>query len=268
MSYHKLEEGTRWGSRPPTQRGDSSSSPEAEEIARRIRALQQNLLRSRKQIELLGTRHDSKEHRHKLRQLVHQVMNEAKDTEKLIAKLSDHQPGASREQQSQTRLQQQRLAKDFLDLYAEFRAVQTEAHEKENQFELNPKPFAHRSLVGSELDDENNRQLLMEEESKQLEFEDIEDRLQMQTNILDDREDSIRDIEHEIGLVNEVFKDLANLVEDQGMVIDHIEQNIVDTLQQSKDGTRDVHIAARHQRASRKKMCVILVILVIVFAVM
>ncbi|KAE8665703.1 Syntaxin-22 [Hibiscus syriacus] len=44
--------------------------------------------------------------------------------------------------------------------------------------------------------------------------------------ITDEREQGIREIEEQIGQVNDIFKDLAVLVHDQGVVIDDISSNI------------------------------------------
>ena len=46
---------------------------------------------------------------------------------------------------------------------------------------------------------------------------------------LEDRERAMRQLESDIGDVNEIFKDLATLVHDQGEIIDSIESNIETT---------------------------------------
>ncbi|KAE9446115.1 hypothetical protein C3L33_22069, partial [Rhododendron williamsianum] len=47
--------------------------------------------------------------------------------------------------------------------------------------------------------------------------------------IMEEREQGIRDIQEEIGQTNEIFKDLAVLVYEQGVVIDDIQSNIEDS---------------------------------------
>lgn len=47
--------------------------------------------------------------------------------------------------------------------------------------------------------------------------------------IIEEREQGIRDIEEQIGEANEIFKDLAVLVHEQGVVIDDIHSNIEDS---------------------------------------
>ncbi|GMN57360.1 hypothetical protein TIFTF001_026473 [Ficus carica] len=47
--------------------------------------------------------------------------------------------------------------------------------------------------------------------------------------IIEEREQGIRDIEEQIGEANEIFKDLAVLVHEQGAVIDDIHSNIEDS---------------------------------------
>ena len=44
--------------------------------------------------------------------------------------------------------------------------------------------------------------------------------------MIEEREQGIREVQEQIGQVNEIFKDLAVLVHEQGIVIDDIQSNI------------------------------------------
>ena len=49
--------------------------------------------------------------------------------------------------------------------------------------------------------------------------------------------------------------------------LDDIEQNVVNTLAQAKDGTGEVEKAAKLQKKARNKMCALLICLVVVAAI-
>lgn len=59
-------------------------------------------------------------------------------------------------------------------------------------------------------------------------------------NMLREREYAIRKIESDIVEVNQIFKDLATMVHDQGEVIDSIEANIESTGIQIHEGTQQL----------------------------
>ena len=59
-------------------------------------------------------------------------------------------------------------------------------------------------------------------------------------SMLREREQAIRKIESDIVEVNQIFKDLATMVHDQGEVIDSIEANIESTGIQIQEGTQQL----------------------------
>ncbi len=84
----------------------------------------------------------------------------------------------------------------------------------------------------------------------------------------------IAEITRQIGEVNEMFQDLAVLINDQGAQLNTIDVQISSTAERTREGTRELVKAERSQRAARNKCLmrwivsgvVLAVILVIVFA--
>ncbi|CAL4082946.1 unnamed protein product, partial [Meganyctiphanes norvegica] len=84
---------------------------------------------------------------------------------------------------------------------------------------------------------------------------------------LQERETQIRQLESDIMDVNQIFKDLATMVHEQGDMIDSIEANVESAQVHVSQGATQLQQARTYQnKARRKKMCIIL-ILVIVAAV-
>jgi syntaxin 7 len=72
--------------------------------------------------------------------------------------------------------------------------------------------------------------------------------------LIEEREQGILEIQQQIGEVNEIFQDLAVLVNEQGQMIDDIEANIVSTAVRTKDAQRELTKADKSQKAARNKM--------------
>jgi t-SNARE complex subunit (syntaxin) len=65
--------------------------------------------------------------------------------------------------------------------------------------------------------------------------------------LLRDREQAIRKIESDIVEVNQIFKDLATMVHEQGEVIDSIEANVETASIQVHEGTQQISKARDYQ---------------------
>ena len=65
--------------------------------------------------------------------------------------------------------------------------------------------------------------------------------------LLRDREQAIRKIESDIVEVNQIFKDLATMVHEQGEVIDSIEANVETASIQVNEGTTQLSKARDYQ---------------------
>lgn len=85
--------------------------------------------------------------------------------------------------------------------------------------------------------------------------------------MLVEREQRIRRIEADMLDCNQIFKDLANIVHEQGDVIDTIEGNIENTQQNTSQAVDQLRSAANYQRKYRQKTCCLLVLVVVVAAV-
>eukprot|EP01084_Bolivina_argentea_P232588 391983_1 len=87
---------------------------------------------------------------------------------------------------------------------------------------------------------------------------------------LEEQNRAVVKIAEDVVELKEAFTDLNVLVEEQGDMITHVEQNTEQTVDQVKAGTANIETAEKHQVAARKKQlylfCCCLVILIIVFS--
>lgn len=91
-----------------------------------------------------------------------------------------------------------------------------------------------------------------------------QDEVDYQENLIIEREGEIRQIEQSVGELNELFRDVATLVRDQGDLIDAIDVNVENTLTDTRGADVELRSASRYQKAARNKACCLLLILAIV----
>lgn len=89
------------------------------------------------------------------------------------------------------------------------------------------------------------------------------------TKMVAEREDEVNKIVRSIVDLNEIFKDLSNMVHEQGTVLDRIDYNIEQTEVQVHEGFKQLQKADQYQRKNRKMHCVfILIVTIIILAIL
>jgi len=80
----------------------------------------------------------------------------------------------------------------------------------------------------------------------------------------EEREAAIYQIQKDTEEIAEVFQDLQDMVEDQGVAIDDLEANVEQTAMNVQMGRQELDKAAEYQKAKRKKMCMLLLCLIVI----
>lgn len=76
------------------------------------------------------------------------------------------------------------------------------------------------------------------------------------SKMIEEREEEVNKIVKSIVDLNDIFKDLANMVHEQGTVLDRIDYNIEQTQVQVHEGYKQLQKAERYQRKNRKMHCI------------
>lgn len=82
-----------------------------------------------------------------------------------------------------------------------------------------------------------------------------------------EREAEIRNIEQGVTELNELFRDVAHIVGEQGEQLDTIAANVDDTRTDTRHADLELRSAARHQRNARSKACCLLLILAVILTI-
>lgn len=127
-------------------------------------------------------------------------------------------------------------------------------------------PFEQRGDVESGGGD-SEKQALLQEQKRKDDFVLVNE-MTYNESLIDERDHGIAEIQQQIGEVNEIFQDLAVLVNDQGMQLDDIESNITRTAERTLEGNRELIQAERSQRSARNRTCWILMVVAVVMVVL
>ncbi|XP_051789048.1 syntaxin-16 isoform X1 [Erpetoichthys calabaricus] len=89
--------------------------------------------------------------------------------------------------------------------------------------------------------------------------------VEQNTVLVEEREREIRQIVQSISDLNEIFRDLAGMVVEQGTVLDRIDYNVEQSCVKTEDGLKQLQKAEQYQKKNRKMLAIlILFVLVIV----
>ncbi|KRX40999.1 Syntaxin-12 [Trichinella nativa] len=231
-------------------------------VSTQISKISQNVATIQRMVAQLGTTQDSEHLRQNLHEIQHFTHTLSQTTMESLKNLSSLPSPSNASEQRQWKLQRERLTNDFSVVLNNFQAVQRSAAQKEKVSVLRARVD---SGIGGNPFNENASELnanVVPQEKLQ-----IEQNLDIQT--IQEREQVIRQLESDIMDVNQIFKDLALMVHQQGEVIDSIEANVDNAQVHIDQGSTQIQRAAQYQsKARRKKMlcCSVIIVLIIVIS--
>jgi len=235
-------------------------------VTENIRQLSVNITQIKSLSDALGTSKDSLENREQLRHLIDSTRVISSDTAQSMKSLHDTRSSGPQEDKTR-KFQQQKLVKDFQIILQRFQEISKIAAEKERNTPLPQKSQKSQNAYAS-YDDEpvdyEKQGLIEAQRTQQLQLDN--DR-QFMDSLIADREQGIREIEKAVVEVNEIFRDLSNLVHEQGAMIDNIESNIEESVVKTSEGVEELRKANDYQKSSRNKMCCLALIILIIAAI-
>ncbi|XP_054790479.1 syntaxin-22 [Prosopis cineraria] len=219
-------------------------------------------------VNTLGTPKDTPELREKLHKTRLHIGQLVKDTSAKLKQASeiDHHG----EVNASKKIADAKLAKDFQAVLKEFQKAQRLAAERETAYTpFVPQAVLPSSYTASEIDvsskSQEQRALLVE--SRRQEVLMLDNEIVFNEAIIEEREQGIQEIQQQIGEVNEIFKDLAVLVHEQGTMIDDIGSNIENSHAATAQAKSHLVKAAKTQRSNSSLTCLLLVIFGIVLLI-
>ena len=82
-------------------------------------------------------------------------------------------------------------------------------------------------------------------------------------NLVEERDNEIRQIAESIQELSTIFKELAVLVIDQGTILDRIDFNMEQVSEHTRKGVVEIEKAEQYQKAARPRICIALLLFLI-----
>ena len=225
--------------------------------------LASSISRLNNQISLLGTRRETDRVRERVQSLLQETGDSFKEIGEGLKRVSNWEDLGPSQKYTQGKLNQ-----EFRASLTEFQVLQRHAIEKQRA-----SATAARSALDQEGEAASAQAAGGQQQQQQQQLQQQEPRLAEQSEVdfqetlIIERESEIRNIEQSVGELNELFRDVAHMVHEQGQTLDIISDNVTQTRDDTRNADQQLRTASRHQKSARGKACCLLLILVIVLTV-
>ncbi|EER26095.1 hypothetical protein D8B26_003575 [Coccidioides posadasii str. Silveira] len=229
-----------------------------ESLSNQLFTLTSNISRLSNQIGLLGTKRDTE----RVRERIHNLLEETRDGFRVVGE------GVKKVQTWEDitpaqKWTQQKLSSEFKSTLEEFQSVQRRALEKQRASAAAARSALEETAAVESPQEGQSLQQLQEQQPRLASQEEVD----FQDALIIEREAEIRNIEQSVGELNELFRDVAHIVREQGGQLDLISENVERTRDDTRGADRELRSASRYQKNARNKACCLLLILAIVLVI-
>ncbi|KAK3055222.1 SNAP receptor [Extremus antarcticus] len=226
------------------------------ELSDKLFSLTSNIGRLASQIALLGTRRETDRVRERVQDLLQETGDGFKDVGEGLKKVQAwHDLGPSQ------KYTQGKLNQEFKASLTEFQSLQRQALDKQRAART---ALEQEQETGTSPEASTQQQQQLQQQKPVLADQS---EVNFNESLIVERESEIRNIEQSVGELNELFRDVAHMVHEQGQSLDIISENVVQTRDDTQNADQQLRTASRHQKSARGKACCLLIILVLVLAV-
>lgn len=272
MSFQDIEAGgrplnTRRGGTNDNKTGNGKDPTQA--IASGIFQINTSVATFQRLVNSLGTPKDTPDLRDKLHKTRVHIGQLVKDTSAKLKEASeiDHRDEVS----ASKKITDAKLAKDFQAVLKEFQKAQQLSVERETACSPTIPQAIHSSRdEASDKDDSSGgsqEQQALLDQSRSQEVLLLDNEISFNEAIIVERDQGIEEIQNQVVEVNEIFKDLAVLVDEQGTVIDDIGSSIENSHAATGQGKSHLLKASKTKKSKTTMTCLLVVILGIVLLI-
>jgi syntaxin 7 len=158
---------------------------------------------------------------------------------------------------------QQKISNEFKTTLDEFQTIQRRALEKQRASAV----AARTAIEDGEQPTTDNDLLLQEQQLEEQHRMANQGEVDFQESLIIERETEIRNIEQSVGELNELFRDVAHIVTEQGGQLDIISENVQNVTQDTRGANVELRSASRYQKNARNRACCLFVILAVILAI-
>jgi syntaxin 7 len=155
------------------------------------------------------------------------------------------------------------LSTEFKATLEEFQTVQRRALEKQRASAVAARTAVDEAEHPHEGGAQQDQQQLLEEQPRLANQNEVD----FQEALIIERETEIRNIEQSVGELNELFRDVAHIVNEQGEQLDTISGNVERVHTDTRGANVELRSASRYQKNARSKACCLLIILAVILTI-
>jgi len=240
---------------------NSNVSPLLQAIVDGTNQLNQEMAQLSRLIELIGTSRDNDNLRQQLSTRRSNCANIAKST---MTTMKNSPPPDKADKPKY-----EKILNQFNTLFSRCQALSKESIQRER---LNPltRSGSYKTVPGINPAIEQQRQ----QEQQQAHAAAIDSKLKQleyQSSVVDDaiiaeRDEDIKQLETQMKGLQEVFVDVATMIQEQGVMLNTVEDNVEVAVNKTTEGVAELKQASEYQKSARNKMCCILLLVVLILA--
>jgi syntaxin 7 len=227
-------------------------------LSEKLFTLTNNISRLSTQLALLGTKRETERVRERVQDLLSETGDGFKEVGEGLKKVNDWPDVGPSQKYTQGKLSQ-----EFQASLTEFQGLQRQALDKQRAARTALEQEQQSAGSAGAYAGEGQQQQLQQQKPALADQSEVN----FNETLIIERESEIRNIESSVSELNELFRDVAHMVHEQGQSLDIISENVVQTRDDTRNADQQLRTAARHQKSARGKACCLLVILAIVLAV-
>jgi syntaxin 7 len=213
----------------------------------------------------VGGDKDTQELRDQLTRKIEATKTIAKDTNNLIKRIGQAKPTNAQEMKDKKGVVM-KITKDFEIFDEKFKALAKTALDRMASVPVKTKAIEPRRGY-MEDEDEDEQRSFIESSRRQEQYLAVENDREWMDNMIEERDQEIKTIQSQMSEVNDIFKDLHQLVTIHEDMIDNIETNISVAKSNTGRAVVEVKKASDYQQKSRSKLCLFLIIVTLILAV-
>ncbi|EDQ88090.1 uncharacterized protein MONBRDRAFT_26630 [Monosiga brevicollis MX1] len=234
--------------------GDTEYIRLSETITTNIFSIQKKVRNIEKLTRVVGTRGDGRQTMSQLQDLVEDCKDIIRETTDMIKQFGRLDGGTASERKNRG-LEQTKMRKDLEAVANQFKVAYKAVLQKEQATISRERAES----VGYGQGPEEKQSLIEDDRRQQLDME-----VDYRTAQIEERNQGIRELESQMTEVNDIFKDLAQIVQEQGDQLDSIEANLTTTASRTEQGVEELTRASRYQKSARGKALCLFVIVAVV----
>jgi syntaxin 7 len=237
-------------------------------------------------IKRLGSKQDSRELRGAIQTSLGEAQAVMSELQPELAALNEmsQEKGVSKRDRDMRRVQEARLAREFHALRGQLLELANLARAKAGDGAPPSAAVAGGDVEAAATAAENGGARARKprpleapnaEQTRLLDGQDVEEvRLQLteeelmfNTEVLKEKETEMHAIQRDMAALEDMFRDIATIVVEQGSAVSEIERNTGETAANVRLALSEVQTAASHQRSTRAQICCLLLVLAVAILV-